>query len=136
MKEAFKEPIEGNEDYLNITVKDVYDTLTPIKYPMITIEEIENTENEGYTDNNGEHISDLSYQIECFSRDTKTLQAPKSAELIGFKVNSILGGEKYKMRRVGVDSSRPLNEDRNTFRYILRYSCSFDLDKDVIYAPS
>lgn len=98
--------------------------------------EIQNTENSRFTDNNGEHVSDLSYQIECLSRDTSELQATESAMLMGKHVNSLLTGPKYKLSRVGTPSIVPLPDDKNVIRYILRYACSIDLDKNTIHTRS
>lgn len=103
---------------------------------MITILEIQNTENSRFTDNNGEHVSDLSYQIECLSRDTTELEATESAMLIGKRVNELLTGPRYKLTRIGTPSIVPSTTDKDIIRYILRYSCSVDLDTNTIYKRS
>lgn len=123
-------------DFQDITVKGAYDTVPEISYPLITILEIQNTENSKFTDNNGEHVSDLSYQIECCSRNTSKLEATESAMLMGKVVNDLLTGPKYKLSRVGTPSIVPIVDDKDVIRYILRYSCSIDLDTNTIYARS
>lgn len=123
-------------DFQSVTVKGAYDTVPKISYPLITILEIQNTENSKFTDNNGEHVSDLSYQIECCSRNTLQLEATESAMLMGKVVNDLLTGPKYKLSRVGTPSIVPIVDDKDVIRYILRYSCSIDLDTNTIYARS
>lgn len=103
---------------------------------MITILEIQNTENNKFTDNDGEHVSDLSYQIESLSRDTTELQATESAMLMGNVINSLLTGPTYKLTRVGTPAIAPLVDDKDIIRYIQRYSCSIDLDRNTIHSRS
>lgn len=121
-------------DFQDTTVKGAYDTVPEINYPLITILEIQNTENSKFTDNNGEHVSDLSYQIECCSRNTTELEATESAMLMGKIVNNLLTGPNYKLSRVGTPSIVPMVDDKDVIRYILRYSCSIGLDTNTIYA--
>ena len=132
--------IDGNakmlEDFIGTTVKGAYDSFPEIKYPLVTILEIQNTENDRFTDNNGEHVSNLSYQIEAYSRDTLELQATDSAMLMSRKINELLTGPTYKLRRVGNPSIAPLVDDKNVIRSITRYACSLDLDNNIIYSKS
>lgn len=123
-------------DFLETTVKGAYDSFPNINYPLVTILEIQNTENSRFTDNNGEHVSDLSYQIESYSRDTLELQATESAMLMSRIINSLLTGPRYKLRRIGNPAIAPLVDDRNVIRCITRYSCSVDLDTNTIYSRS
>lgn len=97
---------------------------------------MENTENSRFTDNDGEHVSDLSYQIESLSRDTTELQATESAMLMGNVINKLLTGPTYKLTRVGTPAIAPLVDDRNIIRYIQRYACSIDLDTNTIHTRS
>lgn len=123
-------------DYSNTTVKGAYDKLPKITYPLVNILEIQNTEDYKYTDNNGEHISRLTYQIECLSRDMKNIQAADSAMFMGSIVSSLLTGERYKMKRVGTPTFIPLVSDQDVIRYVQRYTCSLDLDHNTIYSES
>lgn len=110
--------------------------LPQIKYPLVTILEIENTENTRYTDLRGEHISDLGYQIECYSRNTTELEATESAMLMGNQINKLLTSEKYRLARVGTPQILPVTTDEDVMRYILRYNCSVDIDTNTIYSRS
>ena len=124
------------EDFIDTTVKGAYDSFPEINYPLVTILEIQNTENSRFTDNKGEHVSDLSYQIEAHSRDTLELQATESAMLMSRVINKLLTGPTYKLRRVGNPAISPLVDDKNVIRCITRYSCSVDLDTNTIYSRS
>lgn len=123
-------------DFTETTVKGAYDSFPEINYPLVTILETQNTENSKFTDNNGEHVSDLSYQIEAHSRDTLELQATESAMLMSRIINDLLTGPTYKLRRIGNPSIVPLVDDKNVIRSITRYSCSVDLDTNIIYSRS
>lgn len=100
---------------------------------MVTILEIDNSENERFSTAKGEEVSNLSYQIDCYSRNTDFLQATESAMLMGRIVNQVLGGSKYKMTRKGTPVVKPLIEDKTVIKYTLRYSCVLVLNTNTIY---
>lgn len=100
---------------------------------MITILEIDNSENERFSTATGEEVSNLSYQIDCYSRSTDNLQATDSVMLMGKLVNEVLGGINYKMTRTGTPVLMPLIEDRTVMKYSLRYSCVLELETNTIY---
>lgn len=100
---------------------------------MITILEINNSENTRFSTAEGEKVSNLSYQIDCYSRSTDKLQATESVMLMGKMVNEVLGGMKYKMTRIGTPALLPLLEDKTVLKYSLRYSCVVQLETNTIY---
>ncbi len=100
---------------------------------MITIQEIDNSEATEYSTANGEEVSSLSYQIDCYSRGTLDLQATESSMLIGRTVNEVLGGNKYKMTRVSTPVLMPLIEDNSIIKYSIRYTCALFLNQNTIY---
>lgn len=100
---------------------------------MITIDEIRNNENTQFSTSEGEKVSNLAYQIDCYSKTTETFQATDSAKLIGQVVNRLLGGSRYKMNRIGDPALLPLTTDKTIMKYSLRYSCVLDLDTHTIY---
>ena len=55
---------------------------------------------------------------------------------MGKHVNELLTGPKYKLSRVGTPAVAPSLTDTDVIRYILRYSCSIDLDTNTIYKRS
>lgn len=117
---------------MNVLVKPVYEENPPIRYPMITIEEIRNSEYVRFTDNLGEHDSNLGYQIDCHTRNLPDLQATEAAMLMGNIVNDLFINT-YKMRRVGEPVLKPLPNDKTILVYTLRYECVFNLDENRIY---
>lgn len=142
MQEKFSIPISiilptgetvESRDYLDIVIKGIYDENPKAKYPMITIQEIENSENIRFSTATGEKVSNLSYQIDCYSGNTENLQSTYSAMQIGRIVNDLLGGSKYKMTRIGTPALMPLIEDKTIIKYSLRYTCVLDLSTNTIY---
>ena len=117
---------------MKILVKEVYEENPPIRYPMITIEEIRNSEYERFTDNLGEHYSHLGYQIDCHTRNLSQLKATEAARLMGNIVNELFMKD-YKMARVGEPILRPLPNDKTILVYSLRYECVLGLDENRIY---
>lgn len=120
-------------DYVNMNVKGIYDENPKVSYPMITVQEIENSENIRFSTASGEKVSNLSYQIDCYSGNTKHLQSTYSSMQIGKIVNNLLGGEKYKMTRIGTPAVMPLLNDKTIIKYSLRYTCVLDLSTNTIY---
>lgn len=100
---------------------------------MITIDEIDNSENENFSTATGEQVSNLAYQIDCYSKQTSHLQASDSARFMGKIVNEVLGGEKYKMTRTGTPALVPLINDDTVMKYTLRYRCVLDINHHTIY---
>ena len=102
----------------------------------IAVQEIDNSENQRFTDNEGEHVSDLSYQIDCFSRSYEEIEAKDMVILMGKRVNEVLTGENYRLTRVGTPTIMPVISDKSIMKYSLRYECSLDLDTNTIYKRS
>lgn len=121
------------EEYKDTVIKGIYDENPPVKYPMVTIFEIDNSENERFSTATGEKVSNLGYQIDCYSRQTSHLQATDSAMLMGRIVNRLLGGPNYKMTRIGTPVFMPLVQDKTVIKYSLRYNCVVELDTNTIY---
>lgn len=100
---------------------------------MITVQEIDNSENTRFSTATGEEVSNVSYQIDCYSGNTLNLQSTYSAMAMGRIVNSLLGGPNYKMTRIGTPALLPLIEDKTIIKYSLRYTCVIDLKTKTIY---
>lgn len=107
-----------------------------MKYPGVAVQEIENEENARYTTNEGIHIIDLAYQIDCFSRSHEAFEAKDMVILMGRRVNEILTGKSYRMTRVGTPALLPLLSEKNIMKYSLRFNCSLDIDTHTIYKRS
>lgn len=102
----------------------------------IAVQEIENSENSRFTDNDGEHVSNVGYQIDCYSRSYEEIEAKDMVILMGNRVNEVLTGENYKLTRVGTPSIMPIISDKSIMRYTLRYEGSILLDTNTIYKRS
>lgn len=57
----------------------------------------------------------------------------KATKLLGVKINDLLSGQTYKLRRVGSNPTKPIDIDNNVLRGILRYDCLFELKTNMIY---
>lgn len=119
-------------------VKKSYEVPQEVEYPLVVITEILNSENTRYTTNEGEQVTNLTYQIDCQCKQTKIadgtiLNAPDSSKLLGIKISKLLGGQRYKMRRVGDNAQSTLRADRTIMRNINRYECCLYLKQDTIY---
>lgn len=120
-------------DYVDTLVKGIYENNPKITYPMITINEIRNTENTKFSTSTGEKVSNLAYQFDCYSKDLENLQAAQSAKLMGKILNKLIGGPRYKMNRIGTPVLLPLTQDKTVLKYSLRYSCVLDLERHIIF---
>ena len=132
MKEAIQGYIQQDGTFKNVNVKLAYEVPQTIEYPLVVITEIANSENTRYTNLQGEQATNLSYQIESICQTTELadgtlLDATASAKLLATKISKLLGGQDYKMRRVGDSALRPINVDKTIMRYIERYeTCLFE----------
>ena len=133
LEEELKEVFANrNDSYANTTIKQAYKTLPKTQYPMVTIEEIDNSEVESRTTANGEQTTLLTYQIVCYSRDTEEYDYVDSAKFMGNIVNDYIMGN-YKMRRLGTPVSQPYILDNTIMTCIQRYSCVYDKETNLIY---
>ncbi len=119
-------------------VKNAYDIPKKIEYPLVIITEINNSENLKFTTIKGEQVTNLAYQIESYCDDTQLsngeiIRAVDSAKLLGTKISKLLGGEKYKMARVGQDSLQNSTPDSTVKRHIQRYECCLELKTNTLY---
>lgn len=127
-----KEHFSKLDNFKNITVKEIYKELPKINYPMITIQEFENSETVQYSSNLGEEFSTLGYQINFLSRNLPTMQASDALREMMFETNKVLG-EEYKMVRGVPTPVTPLPSDNTVFQSSIRYTCVFDLNQNRIY---
>lgn len=118
-----------------MTIKEVYEEIPKIKYPLITIEEILNIEDKNFRTNDGEQVSDVTYQIEVYSRQTTKFQAPETVRKIGKIINDYFSkSEIYRcLTRIGTPVLLPVNGDKSIMRYVIRYDCKIDIVHKIIY---
>ena len=120
------------DSYKNTIVKEAYKTLPKTKYPMVTIQEIDNSEVESRTTAEGERTTLLSYQIVCYSRDTNEYEYVESAKFMANIVNNFIMSN-YKMRRLGSPIPQPYISDNTVMTSTQRYSCVYDNETNLIY---
>ena len=119
-------------------VKNAYDIPNKIEYPLVVVTELLNSENTKYSTNDGEQVTNLTYQIDVYCQNTKIindniLNAIDSAKLLGTKISKLLGGERYKMARVGQEILQSLSADNTVKRHTQRYECCLELKTNTLY---
>ena len=117
---------------MNLTIKEAYNKLPKIQYPMITIEPIDNSEATRYSSNLGEEFSNMAYQINFYTRDIGSMQANEAIVIVVDKINRVLG-EKLRMVRLSSPVIMPLPADTTVLQCSVRYSCVFDIVRNIIY---
>lgn len=129
----FKTLFEDREDtYKNTIIKEAYKSLPKNKYPMITIQEIDNSEVTSRTTANGEQTTLLTYQIVCYSRDTEEYEYVESARFMGEIIKDFID-QNYKMIRVGSPALIPYIQDNTIMTYTQRFSCVYDKETNLLY---
>lgn len=120
-------------EYSNILVKEQYEVYPKIKYPAITIEEIENSNNSNYFDET-ERVSDLAYQFTIHAEQSVNKTAIQNVRDIAFLLDSYLKQPRYRcLRRTGSLQIGPMPSDDNVELGYLRYTCAVELDTNTIY---
>lgn len=133
LKEQLEELFsQRNDSYKGTIVKEAYKSLPKTKYPMVTIQEIDNSEVEDRTTAKGEQTTRLTYQIMCYSRDTEEYDYVESARFMGNIVNDYIMAN-YKMRRLGTPVPQPYLQDNTVMICTQRYSCVYDKETNLIY---
>lgn len=137
LKNDLKELFENNEDYpeyKEIIVKKQYEIYPKIRYPMITIQELNNEDTLRYRNDSGEQVSYLGYQIRIDCEQNETHSALENVEIIGDIIDDYLKGEKYWcLRRIGNFAKYPMQNDDNVMVGYLRYECNLDINRNTIY---
>ena len=122
-----------NADYSDIVVKEQYEKYPKLKYPGITIEEIENEDNQRYFDET-ERVSNLGYQFNIYAEQSATKTAVQNVREIARLLDQYLKGNRYRcLRRIGSLIIVPLPSDDNVMVGYLRYDCSLELGTNTIY---
>ena len=125
----FKNSIE----YSNLLVKEIYEIYPKISYPAVTIEEIENSDNERYFDET-ERVSNLAYQFTIHAEQTIDKTAIQNVRSIANIIDTYLKKSRYRcLRRLGSLTIAPLPSDENVMLGYLRYDCALEIDTNTIY---
>ena len=99
---------------------------------MITIEEIDNSEARQYSSNLGEEFSNVGYQINAYTRDIPSMQAPEALRIMENKINNVLGVQ-LGMIRNGTPVIMPLPSDNTILQCSIRYTGVLDIIRNIIY---
>lgn len=133
LETGLQEYFSNREDSYNTTlVKEIYKPLPKGTYPKITIQEIDNSERIDRSTAEGEKTSILTYQITCYSRDMEEYDYIDSVRFMGNLVDDFISAN-YKMQRLGSPVLQPYITDKTIMTYILRYTCVYDKETNLIY---
>lgn len=133
LKDDLKELFSTNEDFNNILIKEKYERYPNITYPALTIEEIENEDNERFFDET-ERVSNLGYQFAIYSEQSEKRTAVQNVREIASIIDSYFKEPRYRcLRRIGSLVIAPLQSDNNVIIGYLRYDCSLEINTNTIY---
>lgn len=133
LKDDISSYFKGNPDYADILVKEQYERYPKLKYPGITIEEIENEDDYRYFDET-ERVSSLGYQFNIYSEQSIDKTAVQNVREIAKQLDTYLKGDRYRcLRRIGSLVIAPLPSDDNVMVGYLRYDCSLEIGTNTIY---
>lgn len=75
----------------------------------------------------------MTYQITAYTRNLSSMQSIEAVRLMGIEINKVLGGEKYKMNRLGNPTIKPTITDNTILQYVIRYSGVLSLEENRLY---
>lgn len=132
--EEDNEDIYDNDEYRDMVVKLQYELYPEPTFPIITISELNNEDVLRYSNDSGEQVSYLSYQIRIDCEQTANHTALENLEIIGEMIDNLMKSPKYWcMRRVGSFTKQPHYNDNNVMYGYLRYECNVDINTNIIY---
>jgi hypothetical protein len=133
LKDDLSDLFSNSEEFPNMLVKEKYELYPKITYPGITIEEIQNEDNQRFFDET-ERVSNLGYQFAIYAEQSLDKTAVQNVRLIAKTVDEYLKGARYRcLRRLGSLAMTPHPNDKNVIIGYLRYECSLELDTNTIY---
>lgn len=119
-------------DYVGLTIKEAHAENPKIKYPMITIQELDNSEARQYTSNLGEEFSNVAYQVNIYTRDISSMQKTRIMRILQDKVNNVLGVA-MKMTRASSPITMTLPSDTTILQCSTRYTGVLDIVRNILY---
>jgi hypothetical protein len=133
LKDDLKEYFATQSEYSDILIKEKYEKYPKISYPAITIEEIENEDNNQFFDET-ERVSNLGYQFAIYSEQSLNKTAIQNVREVADILDTYLKGPRYRcLRRMGSMALVPLPSDENVIIGYLRYECSVEINTNTIY---
>ena len=136
LKTDIKEYFSTIDKYNDILIKELYEKYPKISYPGITIEELENEDNEMFFDET-ERVTNLGYQFAIHAEQSVDKTAVQNVREIAGLLDQYLKGPRYRcLRRIGSLVMVPLKSDENVIVGYLRYECSVETNTNTIYRRS
>lgn len=124
---------EYNDEYDEIITKEAYEKLPEINYPLITIEEIDNRNNNRFWDGK-EFATALGYQFTINCEQTENYTANENVRIIQMIIDNYIQNSKYNcFRRVSATAPIPVVDDPNIRMGTLRYDCNLVASEHTIY---
>ena len=120
------------DSYKETLIKEKYKPLPKGVYPRIIVEETENEEVESRSTANGERTTALSYTFTCYSRDMEENDYVDSVKFLANTIEDYIANN-YKMKRLGDPINIPFLTDRTVMTRVLRFSCVYDYETNLIY---
>lgn len=140
LKADLRDYFSKDDKFNNATIKGAYDETPKVSYPLITILEILNEDNQRYDDANGENISDIGYQFDATSGNLPDMLATDAATLISRKIDDFIknyeNGRYRALRRTGRSAVLPLVNDNTKIKSSTTYTGSLDIKRNIIYKLS
>lgn len=128
-----REAFAINGTYSDIVIKEIYEIYPKISYPAITIEELENEDNQLYFDET-ERVTNLGYQFTIHAEQSRDKTAIQNVREIANVLDTYLKEPRYRcLRRIGSLTIVPMNNDKNVMLGYLRYDCCVEVDTNTIY---
>ena len=127
------ELFQSTDDYKNITVKHAYREFPKISYPMIIIDELENSDVHRYYDGT-EHVVNVGYQFSVYAKQSSKLDAVDNVRQILEIIKNYMRGERYHaLQRISSQPIVPHPTDSNIRIGYVRYIGCIDIDTNTIY---
>ena len=131
--EDIQELFKNTFEYSDTIVKEIYDMYPDIQYPLITVQEIENSDNARFFDET-ERVTNLTYQFTINAEQSANKTAIQNVRSMAGIIDKYLKGTKYRcLRRIGALIIVPTAEDNNVMQGHLRYNCHLEKDTNTIY---
>jgi hypothetical protein len=130
LQEVFNSRIDSYKDTL---IKEKYKPLPKGKYPRIIIEETENEEVENRSTAAGERTVALTYTFTCYSRDMEENDYVDSVKFLANEIEKFIADNYKPMTRLGDPVNIPFISDRTVMTRVLRFSCVYDYETNLIY---
>lgn len=126
-------PSYDGEEYKDTLVKEAYEMYPEIRYPLITLSEMSNTNTNRFWDGT-EFATDLVYQFTINCEQTEQHTANENAKIIANILDKYIQSDRYKcFRRRGFTPPTPTLDDPNIRTCYLRYDCSLVASQNTIY---